>query len=43
MINEVGRLLVLVEVGGQVIQALGHGHCGNSFEEAVDHRLLAQD
>ena len=43
MVDQVGRLLVLIEVVGQVVQAFGHGDCGNAFEQAVDHRLFAQD
>ena len=30
-------------MGGQLVQALGHGNCGDLFQQGVDQRLFAQD
>ena len=43
LVDQVGGLLILVEMGGQVVQALGHGNRGDAFQQGVDQRLFAQD
>ncbi|MNS51916.1 hypothetical protein D3C72_846150 [compost metagenome] len=42
-VDLIGALLIAIEHGGDVVEAVGHGDVFDAFEQLIDHRLLARN